>query len=167
MDKKAYADDWSDVIRPAILKRDNYRCCVCGIKHRIKVYKDSKGNYVQCDEFIEQWAKANGKNVFTLFLQVAHLNHDKLDNRPENLKTLCPRHHAKHDAEHKKLLRITLRSKAKESKAAPLTAYLDQRQKLLIEIVNTVKALTGHKIELHEAEHILSIIPNNTTDEQN
>ena len=93
MNYNDYPPEWKDTIRPAILKRDNYTCQNCGIAHRSRVYKNKSGGYVVCDDFIQEWAKAQGFKVFTLFLQVAHLNHIKSDCRPENLRSLCPKCH--------------------------------------------------------------------------
>ena len=102
MDYSQYHPDWKDIIRPAILKRDGYKCAHCGIKHKARVYKDTTGKYVECDDFLEQWAKSTKRKVFTLYLQVAHLDHNKQNNEPANLKALCPIHHARFDSEHKK-----------------------------------------------------------------
>ncbi len=110
MNKKEYHPNWTDVIRPSILKRDGYKCRSCGMRHKLRVYKDSRGKYVECDEFIETWAKKNGKKVFTLYLQVAHLDNDKTNNAPENLLSLCPRCHSIRDREHKALLRKIYRA---------------------------------------------------------
>lgn len=41
----------------------------------------------------------DGERVFRIVLTVAHLNHDRTDNRPENLAALCQRCHLLHDRE--------------------------------------------------------------------
>ena len=165
MNYEDYHDDWRDIIRPAILKRDQYKCRTCGIPHKSTVYSASKGAYVICDDFMKEWAINQGKKVFTIYLQVAHLNHDKSDNRPENLLTLCPRHHSIMDAEHKKLLRLTYRSKVRSQKSKSSPKYITPRGEMLREIQKLIKQLTGIKIELHQAEQILTLTSNISTDE--
>lgn len=160
MDYSQYHPDWRDVIRPAILKRDNYSCRICGIRHKATVYKLSSGAYMECDEFTAEWARTAGKRVFKLSLQIAHINHDKSDNAPENLITLCPRHHAKMDADHKKFLRISYRTKAAQSKPQSTSVYFEKRTSALREIVQLVKELTHVKIDLHQAEQIFTITSN-------
>lgn len=110
MKYEKYSPDWKDIIRPQILKRDSYKCVVCGVGHKKRVYKKSDGLYMECDEFVERWAIDSGKKVFTLFLQVAHLDHNKSNNDPSNLRTLCPVHHGRHDKQHKQFMRISYRT---------------------------------------------------------
>jgi hypothetical protein len=119
MDFKKYHPDWRDIIRPSILKRDNYRCVECGILHKARVYKTTRGQYRQVDEFEEAFLKNQGKRVFTLHLQVAHLNHDKENNEPDNLRTLCPFHHSKYDAAHKSFSRKLYQGKVHEAAPEP------------------------------------------------
>lgn len=116
MDYKEYHPDWKDIIRPQILKRDQYKCRHCSIRHKTRVYKNARGKYVECDDFIEQWAENEGKKVFTLYLQVAHLDHNKKNNEPDNLLSLCPRCHGKMDREHKKFMRKVYSKKVDDSK---------------------------------------------------
>jgi 5-methylcytosine-specific restriction endonuclease McrA len=103
--KHLYPADWNDTIRPAILKRDNYRCKKCFVKHREVGYFDRVKNFIPCDSYMQTWASNNGFKVQTLFLQIAHLNHDKSDCRPENLEALCPRCHLNYDREYNNMLR--------------------------------------------------------------
>lgn len=153
MQYKEYSPDWRDIIRPAILKRDNYKCKVCGINHKIRVYKNKAGKYVECDKFIEEWAKANGYKVFTLYLQVAHMDHNKQNNDPSNLVTLCPVHHAKNDAQHKSIQRKIFKKNVEETPrpkskyfilfehiAAEHGKYLcDSELQEIVNIVNSMK----------------------------
>lgn len=152
MDYSKYSPDWKDIIRPSILKRDNYKCKVCGIVHKTRVYKNKAGKYVECDEFIEVWAKSNGFKVFTLYLQVAHLDHNKSNNDPSNLITLCPVHHAKNDAQHKAFSRKVYKKKIDVnpvyvSKYFLLFEHMKNEHNLiltdsqLIDIVNIVDSL--------------------------
>lgn len=158
MNYKEYSPDWKDIIRPAILKRDNYICQVCGVRHKSKVYKDSRQNYVVCDEFIEQWAKANGRKVFILYLQVAHLDHNKDNNDPQNLRTLCPRHHALYDKEHKKFQRILYREKTTVNQANKLENSLDSYSKNISEVKTIIRKYTKTTVSTLDAENILNSI---------
>lgn len=160
MDYSQYHPDWRDIIRPAILQRDNYSCRVCGIRHKATVYKLASGAYMECDEFTAEWARNQGKRVFKLSLQIAHLDHNKENNEPANLMTLCPRHHAKFDADHRRFQRISYRQKVTDSKHKSASVYLTDRQSALREIVQLVKELTSIKIELHQAEQIFTITSN-------
>ncbi len=151
MDYSQYHPDWKDIIRPSILQRDNYSCQHCRIRHKSIVYKKSNGEYHVCDEFEHEWAKANNKNPFTLFLHVAHLNHDKTDNRPENLLALCPRCHGKYDREFKKFTRKVYKNKAYRPsfkndfnlKMTPdqVKAYLESRYSWVVKEAPTVPEL--------------------------
>jgi 5-methylcytosine-specific restriction endonuclease McrA len=158
MNYKEYAPDWKDVIRPTILKRDNYKCAVCGAQHRARVYKLSNGAYQICDEFTEEWAKANNKKVFTLYLQVAHLDHNKQNNDPANLKTLCPFHHAKNDAEHKKFSRIIYRKKIIQEKKNLDPLNLEERRQLKLNVKKWIREETGVNVPLQQIEELFKII---------
>lgn len=157
MDYSEYHPNWRDIIRPAILQRDNFRCRVCGIQHKSIVYKLSSGAYMECDEFTAEWARNAGKKVFKLHLQIAHIDHDKMNNEPENLITLCPRHHSRMDAEHKKFIRISYRTKAKESRQFATSEYFEDRSSALREIVKLIHEITSFKIDLHQAEQVFTI----------
>lgn len=113
MKRQEYAPEWFDIIRPQILARDNYTCSDCGIRHRSRVYKSSRGSYVVVDEFTEAWARANGKKVFTIYLNVAHLDQNKQNNNPSNLLSKCPRCHARFDANFRQFNRNLKRAEIK------------------------------------------------------
>lgn len=97
--KHLYPAEWTDTIRPAILKRDGYRCTTCGVAHRAVGYYEKGKHFVVCDSWMQQWAVNNGYKIQTMFLQIAHLNHIKSDCRPENLEAKCPRCHLNYDRE--------------------------------------------------------------------
>jgi hypothetical protein len=158
MDYKKYAPDWKDVIRPSILKRDNYKCCVCSVEHRSRVYKNTNGGYITCDDFTELWAVSNGKKVFTLYLQVAHLDHNKSNNEPVNLRSLCPFHHARYDANHKKFSRVTYLAKIKPIKSLPDQLELSERHVLKLNVKQWIKEKTGTNIPFVEIEELFKII---------
>jgi hypothetical protein len=156
MDYSLYHPDWKDIIRPAILKRDGYKCGHCGIKHKARVYKDSTGKYVECDEFMENWAKSTQRKVFTLYLQIAHLDHNKQNNEPSNLKALCPVHHARFDSEHKKLARITYTAKITDSRTQKRAGKILDRGKLITILRDSIRLHIGTRISLIDSEAILN-----------
>ena len=153
-----YHPDWKDVIRPLALKQAQYKCTICGIKNKSRVYLTKQNNYVICDEFIEEWAKANGFKVFSIFLQVAHLDHNKKNNSLNNLRVLCPRHHAIMDANHKKMLRITLKTEDKQEFKAFEVLELTQLKQCIAALQISVKEVTQVKITALEADSIIQSI---------
>ena len=158
MDLSKYSPDWKGIIRPAILKRDNYRCRVCGVLHKSRVYKLTRAGYRELDAFQEEWAKSTGRHVFTIYLVVAHIDQNKANNDPKNLLTLCPFHHAKFDAKSKTLSRKIKFNQANFVTVPALPPVLDERNSLLKEIVKSVKELTDYTITKSEAEDIYTLI---------
>lgn len=102
-----YPENWKDEIRPAILKRDNYKCRECRIKHRAYVVKNPDLTYSEIT--LQQMVvfREQGKKAFRIFLQVAHLDNVKSNVIPSNLISLCPPCHLKLDQSFKNLLRKT------------------------------------------------------------
>jgi len=100
-----YAENWKDEIRPAILKRDNYRCQNCNKKHRTTYVFPKHGEPFEIPKKeTDEW-KSEGLKVYRVFLQVAHLDHDPSNNNPENLRSLCPACHLNNDRTNNMILR--------------------------------------------------------------
>lgn len=97
IDYKKYPSNWKDVIRPAILIRENYCCKHCGIEHKKVGYRDSIGRFIICDKKLLEWAMKVNKRVFTIILTIAHLDQDITNNDYSNLAALCQRCHLHHD----------------------------------------------------------------------
>lgn len=104
--KKDYPENWTDVIRPRILIRDNYKCVQCGIKHRSYVIIDQSRKRIIIDRDEHEEYKRAGWNTYRIYLQVSHKNHVKSDCSDENLWTLCPHCHQAYDKQHKHIMRI-------------------------------------------------------------
>lgn len=115
--KDNYPENWKDEIRPAVLKRDGYKCGICKVRQRAKGYRDVKGVFVDCDEFMLAWAKKQGLKVFTIFLSVMHLDHNTQNNDLQNLLSGCQQCHNRHDKNHRAMNRI------KKSPPAILPAF--------------------------------------------
>lgn len=105
INQKHYHPDWKDKIRPRILKRDNYRCKVCGVPNKTEIIRTSNDNWLKVDSLIRAEAKKTGQKIVKIVLTVAHLNHIVTDNRDENLSSLCQLHHIQHDRDHKVQMR--------------------------------------------------------------
>ena len=99
--KFKYPRNFNDAIRPAVLKRDNYKCTVCHLPSRIRYVLDASGLWIEADPTVEAWAKENDVKISKSVLSVSHRNHFTFDNRLENLQTLCGACHLKHDRKHK------------------------------------------------------------------
>lgn len=108
--KKEYPENWVDTVRPAILKRDEYKCRLCKVKHRQFVLVDDDGRYTKIDEKEYLEYKEHCNKVYRIYLQVAHLNHDKKDCSDSNLMALCPKCHLKYDKESKLLTSVGYRA---------------------------------------------------------
>lgn len=91
IDYSKYPPEWHAISRDIRTNRAENRCeCSgeCGLHHDRR-----------CEEVNGEPAKwARGKVILT----VAHLNHDPMDCRPENLKAMCQRCHLRYDVEHHK-----------------------------------------------------------------
>ena len=104
--KNQYPENWTDEIRPTILKRDNYKCTSCGVKHRqyVATKKPDKYMFIDPDEVTD--FLNNGWKVVRTFLQVAHIDQTPSNCDPDNLKTLCPRCHFVFDKRYNLVKRI-------------------------------------------------------------
>lgn len=105
--KKDYPENWSDTIRPAILKRDKYRCTTCGAKNRQWLARPGisaaweRIHQYEIDEYI-----LNGWIVKQVFLQVCHIDNNKKNCDYSNLITKCPTCHAIMDKAWRTVMRI-------------------------------------------------------------
>lgn len=112
MIKALYHDQWQDVIRPEILKRDGFKCQDCGVQHKRYILREKSGlwTYIEKSEYAEYCTLK--MRAYRVYLQVAHLDSDKSNNNDSNLRSLCLWCHLKFDKSYKQLLRI---SKKKDS----------------------------------------------------
>ena len=122
IDYSRYHPQWKDLIRPDILKRDEFRCAFCGVEHKVKGYRQRDGTFVKCDENRLEWAAVNGFKVIRIILTVAHLDHDIKNNNYDNLKALCQRCHLNYDRKHKAWMRRLKMNDTQENKTPHTTA---------------------------------------------
>lgn len=96
-----YAEDWYDTIRPNVLKRDNYRCVHCTIRHRQLVVIEKSGSWTKVSADLKSILLEENKRIYRCLLQIAHIDQNKANNDMSNLMSLCPRCHSKFDAPYK------------------------------------------------------------------
>ncbi len=104
--RKEYSEEWTDTIRPAILKRAAYKCEECGVKHRQYVLVDMARNYTLISKDEHDEYKPFGAKCYRIFLQVCHKDNDKTNNDYDNLVAKCPRCHTKMDKGIRNIMRI-------------------------------------------------------------
>ena len=106
--RKHYPANWFDTIRPAILKRADYKCEQCKLPHRTTGYHAYNGKFITCDEHMRNWAIRNGIKVHTVYLHIAHIDQNRANNNFTNLRALCPQCHRNFD---KEIQRFTRRAR--------------------------------------------------------
>ena len=99
-------------IRSATLILAGYRCEFCGVKDLTTIVRGHDDTYMTLGgEVFDDRTGQFLRNVDILIyrgtfvdirLQTAHLDHDPTNNISENLKSLCPQCHNRHDAEHRR-----------------------------------------------------------------
>lgn len=103
--RERYPPEWYDTIRPSILKRDKYTCQKCGLKHRkTYVFIANEKPFIIPKNEVQEWQNDYSK-VYTVFLQVAHLDHNEKNNDPLNLLSLCPGCHLNYDRKNNSIRR--------------------------------------------------------------
>lgn len=104
--KTNYPVNWNDTIRPAILKRDNYKCVTCGVKHRSTGYYLGETFNTCSDDFELDFAKRMNYKVTKIHLQIAHMDQNPSNNDYSNLQAMCPKHHLSYDNQFNKIKRL-------------------------------------------------------------
>lgn len=96
-DVREYHPDWR-WIREQLMDQADGRCEWCGVAHDSwQVWAD--GAWTPAAE----WFDAEGQpwlltpRVVHIWLTIAHLDHDRANNEPGNLRALCQRCHLNHD----------------------------------------------------------------------
>ena len=107
VDYSKYHPDWRDIIRPEILKRDKYKCTRCKVGQRWVGYRTNKGVFVPCDDFEIAHRKRHNLKVITIYLAVAHLDHDIQNNEYINLAAMCQKCHNNYDQQHRLINRLS------------------------------------------------------------
>lgn len=147
---------WTKVVRPAILKRDQYKCRVCGIAQHSLVYINSLGNYTLCDDFVYSWAIKNNKSPFKVWLKVACLDGSDYSEDPDNLITLCAHHYNYVGNDIFKAMRAKLAEQTTSLEMAP-AFHLDRwREEVIRPFAKALKQITGVKITNLESSQLIN-----------
>lgn len=99
IDYKLYHPKWS-LIRRLILKRAGCRCEKCAVPNHALIYRPTKGSadWVLWPEGMQSEAcTLDGYKAVKIVLTIAHVDHNKDNNRFKNLAAWCQRCHLKHD----------------------------------------------------------------------
>lgn len=104
--KAKYPPNWRE-ISLRIRARANNCCEFCGIRNGAVGARDTHGDWhdesnidgMNSDVGIALFGSQVPK-IIRIVLTVAHLNHDEVDCRDENLRALCQRCHLTYDAQH-------------------------------------------------------------------
>lgn len=123
--KARYPTNW-DEIRSSILERANNCCEQCKVPNGIRIARGTgpfAGTFqmanaevydAETGEHIARvrMSEYQVKNMVTIVLTIAHLDHQPENCAPENLRALCQMHHLRHDAaHHAETARATRRSR--------------------------------------------------------
>lgn len=103
--KKEYPENWGDTIRPDILKRDNYKCTKCGVKHRTTYVIFADGHKMAIPKSEKEEWQSYGEKVITVYLQIAHLDHLKHNHAYDNLAAMCVKCHLNYDRDFNNIVR--------------------------------------------------------------
>lgn len=110
IDYKEYHPKWKLISRLVRFRRAKNRCEWCGLQNGIYIHRNEDGTHARvCASVWEavrakKWSGWSEQAAFRLFgysrvvLTVAHLDHDKTNNRFWNLAALCQKCHLGHDA---------------------------------------------------------------------
>lgn len=119
IDYKKYPKNWKTEIRPAILKRADNKCEICGVENNAIGWRGNDGEFNYSEQYIRVKKLGYGYVQHTGYLKIvltiAHLDHDITNNSYENLKALCQKCHLNYDKHHHATnSRITRNAKKKQ-----------------------------------------------------
>jgi 5-methylcytosine-specific restriction endonuclease McrA len=90
-------------LRAKVLRRARYRCQDCGVLDRTIIFRFRDDHLPYDRKTIDLWGHRHAPSqveLLTVFLTVAHLDHDPTNNSFRNLRVLCGGCHLRHDLEH-------------------------------------------------------------------
>ena len=103
MDRSKYPANWEEVSR-LVRWMAGQRCQFCGVRNGSQGFRMQSGAFVLlephhlCADY--HWGVDWAARCIRIVLTVAHLNHDPMDCRWENLRSLCQRCHLIWDRHH-------------------------------------------------------------------
>lgn len=116
---KLYPKNWKTEIRPAILERAKHCCEQCSVANYATGARDMDGNWHSSKQICNMNSDVGygyfgtyGVKDIKIVLTIAHMDHDRTNNDPSNLKALCQRCHLALDRDqHKANSRATIEKK--------------------------------------------------------
>jgi 5-methylcytosine-specific restriction endonuclease McrA len=108
---KQYPLNWRDVIRPAVLKRADYKCEICKAPNHTHIRRLQQNLWIEADEFDLIQRQKGDKAVQYIILSISHSNHDINNNELSNLRALCQRCHLNHDRAYHIMQKLINRAK--------------------------------------------------------
>jgi hypothetical protein len=77
LNSNGYSVDWRDIHRPAILKRDNYKCKHCGVAQRSLYTWENNHRIILDDNWLLEKYRSNGFKISRTYLSIMHLCNNK------------------------------------------------------------------------------------------
>ena len=108
-----YPPDWFDVIRPAVLAKDGYKCADCKAGQRQLFTWVNGERMLIVGDFEREYYITRGHKISTIWLSISHQDHNTENNHISNLFARCQRCHLRHDKEWHRATRLA-RKKGKK-----------------------------------------------------
>lgn len=93
IDYRNYNPEWK-MLRELISHRDRNRCRWCKAPHRVRIWRHKSGAWTPLGPNVPPNRTAR---IILCVCTVAHLDHDRTNDNPQNLALLCQRCHLNHD----------------------------------------------------------------------
>lgn len=103
-------------LKLAVLKRDGYKCRMCGVRHNSFVIYSQKGNPIELDSFSIEWAKKNGKDVTKVTLSCFNLSIWEESPPPFAYVSLCRRCQLKYNKVRNRIVKSNVLEVCKKNK---------------------------------------------------
>jgi len=94
---KGYSIDWNDIIRPAVLKRDGYRCKHCSLSNRISYAIENNTRVILDDKWLLARYQSLNFKIYKVAISIAHTCHNKACSNELHLIALCQSCHLRFD----------------------------------------------------------------------
>lgn len=78
-------------MRRYVIDRDNYKCSKCKVSQRAQGYRDDTGEFVDCDDYMADWAAKNGHKVMVVFLTMHQISGEDISVDPADYAMFCPK----------------------------------------------------------------------------
>ena len=151
----------TEIVRPAILKRDSYCCKSCGVRNKQRVYNNSRGKYVECDDFIEQWAIANGKKVYSVGLVVIEINPYAPSSDSSNYVSLCKKCAKKHKKQVKKAYKSLFLKEMETLREFSVNSFPIADAQLVVVLRDYIENLTSVRLTTDQIVVIIELLSKN------